>query len=135
VQTRLQRFGYEPSVVEGVVGWLVELGYVDDARFARLYCQEKTAGGWGRTRIEAELFRRGIRKALTAVIVEEGQEQGGTPVCDDGDLAALVRRRFKLESTGDPAGARRRAHSFLARRGHGWERIERVLRLAFADEA
>ena len=134
VQSRLEKYGYESSVVDGVVGWLADLGFVDDARFARLYCHEKSAGGWGPTRIGAELFRKGIPRELTAAVMEEDLEQGGPPGCDDGDLAALVRRRFQRQWVGDPTGTRRRAHSFLARRGHDWERIERVLRLAFATE-
>jgi len=36
VQSRLEKYGYEPSVVDGVVAWLMDLGYVEDARFARL---------------------------------------------------------------------------------------------------
>lgn len=134
VQSRLEKYGYEPSVVRGVVAWLVDLGYVDDERFACLYCREKAADGWGAARIVAELLRRGIPKQLTAGVMEKDLEQGGPSGCDDGDLAALVRRRFQREWDTDPTGARRRAQSFLARRGHGWERIERVLRLAFAAE-
>ena len=66
--------------------------------------------------------------------MEEDLEEDGPSGCDDGDLAALVLRRFRSDEARDPAGARRRAHSFLARRGHDWERIERVLRLAFDPE-
>ena len=134
VQSRLEKYGYEPSVVDGVVAWLMDLGYVEDARFARLYWHEKAAGGWGPARIAAELLQRGIPRELTAAIMEEDLEGGGPSRCDDADLAALVRRRFRCDRTRDPAGARRRAHAFLARRGHGWERIERVLELAFATD-
>lgn len=134
VQSRLEKYGYEAAVVDGVVEWLVDLGYVNDARFARLYWDEKSSGGWGPARVTAELLRRGIPRELTAAIMEEDLGQDGPSGCDDADLAALVRRRFQRDEARDPAGARRRAHSFLARRGHDWDRIQRVLRLAFTPE-
>jgi regulatory protein len=135
VEVRLRRYGYEDGVVEKTVGWLAGLGYLDDAHYASSYVREKERAGWGPRRIAAELARRGVAPGVTAAALSEAAAAGGDEEArarsDDG-LAALVRRRFQGEWERDPESARRRAYSFLARRGHGWERIDQVLRVAFA---
>ena len=48
------------------------------------------------------------------------------PPADDL-LTALVGRRFGARMAAGDAGAERRAGAFLARRGHDWQTIRRVL--------
>src|ERR671917_342740 len=57
VRDRLRRYGYGPETVEGVVGRLVELGYLDDKEFARTATREK-ARRYGPRRVSADRWRR-----------------------------------------------------------------------------
>ena len=57
---KLREAGYHPSVADEVVARFVEVGLLDDKRFAELFARSKAAAGWGRIKIERELTRRGV---------------------------------------------------------------------------
>ena len=57
---KLREAGYHPSVADEVVARFVEVGLLDDGRFAELFARSKAAAGWGRIKIERELTRRGV---------------------------------------------------------------------------
>lgn len=57
---KLGEAGYHPSVADEVVARFVEVGLLDDRRFAELFARSKAAAGWGRIKIERELARRGV---------------------------------------------------------------------------
>ena len=57
---KLREAGYHPSVADEVVARFVEVGLLDDRRFAELFARSKAAAGWGHTKIERELARRGV---------------------------------------------------------------------------
>jgi len=132
VDQRLQRYGYVPSVIAAAAEYLERLGYLDDERFAQTFIREKSAGGWGPRRLREELYRKGVDPALTEKLLAECLDEGADG--RDAHLVAQVRRRFAAEYQRDPARARRRAGGFLARRGHDWGAISRVLASAFAEE-
>jgi regulatory protein len=105
--------GFEEAAVEGAVGRLIELGELDDERFARRYAEDKRElRGWGAERIRESLLRRGIEAALADAAVDG---------CSDDELsradALLATRPGGLDSE----AARARALSFLTRRGYELE--------------
>ena len=63
--------GFSPQVVQAAVGRASEAGVVDDARFAQAFVRSKALCGWGRSRIERELERRGVSLELVRDDVEE----------------------------------------------------------------
>jgi len=133
VDHRLQRYGYVPSVITAAVEYLERLGYLDDQRFAQTFIREKSAGGWGPRRLREELYRKGVDPGLTEEVLVECLDEGAD--ARYAHLVVQVRRRFGPEYQRDPTRARRRAGAFLARRGHDWAAIARVLAGAFAAEA
>ena len=102
--------GFSTHEVESAVGQLIEIGELDDERFARRYAEDKRElRGWGPERIREALEKRGIR----------GREIQAALVADTGD--DLQRARELLERRGDPLvdeRSRARALAFLARRGY-----------------
>ena len=89
--------------VEAAISELVELGYVDDARYARLFAQDKrTLEEWGEERIRRSLRERGVERELVEAALLETAEADGT---DELTRAlSLLRRRFPKP----PAGRRER---------------------------
>lgn len=122
VEERLARYGYEPAILEAVTAWLEGLGYLDDVRYAEALGADKRRQGWGPGRIRQELQRRGVPADVADGVV-------GKRV-DEEDLVALVRRRFGALAATDGSLAKRRAHAYLARKGHEWDVIVRVTREA-----
>ena len=119
VRARLERAdGVEPSDAEQAVAILLEQGYLDDARFARLFAQDKRElDQWGSDRIRQALRARGVpselvEDALTAHAAETGS--GGEREIDRA--LALLRQRFP-SPTGDRR-ERERAFGVLLRKGY-----------------
>jgi regulatory protein len=131
--------GAEPAVAESALLELVEQGYLDDARFARLFVQDKRElNQWGSARIRRALMERGISDDLAGAAVGEADEEFGADaaVSDAGpefgpDAAvaeggaeltralAVLERRF----TGSLAEWREwdRALGVLLRKGYEYE--------------
>src|SRR5947209_12910905 len=102
--------------VEAAIGELTELGYLDDARYAQLFAQDKrTLEQWGAERIRRELIARGIPRDLAHAASEEGEQ-------DEGELEralAVLARRFP-DGVRD-ARERERALGMLLRKGYEYE--------------
>jgi regulatory protein len=112
MRVHLRRKGINPQDVERSIQALAEQGHLDDARFARLFVQDKRElDGWGGERIGRALLSRGIDAELVEAVL----------VADDGDseierALAVLRRRFPT-----PARDRRereRALGVLLRKGY-----------------
>jgi regulatory protein len=112
VRAHLESAGFDSRVVEQAIAALVEDGQLDDARFARLFAQDKRElEGWGSDRIRQVLLTRGVE---TELIEGALAEQGSG---DELERALeLLRRRFPT-----PAADRRerdRALGVLLRKGY-----------------
>jgi regulatory protein len=114
MRAHLERKGIAPLEIERSIDALVDAGQLDDARFVRLFVQDKRdLEGWGSERIRHVLLDRG---APLALIDEALAEQGG----DDVDRAAsLLRRRFPSPGLGRLD--RDRALGLLLRKGYDSE--------------
>ena len=118
----LARKRAEPAVIDTVVGELREQGYLDDARYAHRFAEDRRRlDGWGAERIERRLREAGVAPEL---IVEAVGEQGHE---DELEAAlALLRRRFP-----DPPATQRdceRALGMLVRKGYELELAHDAIR-------
>ncbi len=107
--------GYEAAAAETAVDRLVQLGFVDDARYAPIVVRHYAAKGYGAQRIRGELQRRGIPKNLWESAMAEMPEQ-------DETVDRLLRSRLRGADLRDRA-ALKRATDALLRRGYGWDEI------------
>jgi regulatory protein len=102
----------EPDAIDRAVAELTEAGFIDDARFAEHFAQDKrTLEQWGNERIERDLARRGVSEHLIADVI--------TTQDRDSELAAAlaVLRRRVPEPPADDRG-RDRAWRLLVRKGY-----------------
>jgi regulatory protein len=120
IRDRLRRYGYVEETVENVVLRLKELGYLDDAEFARLKAREK-ARRYGPRRVSAELRQSGVGEALAQEVVRE-EFAGRSEV---GEARSAAARRYN--GRGSDAEARR-VYGFLVRRGYSAEVCAQVAR-------
>ena len=120
IRERLGRYGYAAETIEAVIGRLEELGYVDDAEFARLKAREK-ARRYGPRRVSLELRKSGVGEELAREVVEE--EFAGRSEVEEARSAAA--RRYN--GRGSDAEARR-VYGFLVRRGYSAEVCAQVAR-------
>ena len=120
VRDRLRRYGYGQETVEGVVGRLVELGYLDDKEFARTATREK-ARRYGPRRVSADLRRSGVDAELAQNVVDE--EFAGRSELEEARSAAA--RRY---NRGGSDAEARRVYGFLVRRGYSSDVCAEVAR-------
>ncbi len=137
MRRHLERHGCRAEEIESAVELLGEQGYLDDARFARLFVEDKRRlEQWGCERIRRTLSQRGIGVELVEEALAAGGPDGeiaraaGGP---DGEITravGLLRRRFPK-----PPRERRerdRALGVLLRKGYTSEVALEAL-VAYAD--
>jgi regulatory protein len=123
VRRHLESKRVEPDTIEQTVAELGEQGYLDDARFAQRFVEDRrTLDHWGNERIERKLLASGVAPELvTAALIGADEEQSQF----DAALAVLTRRfRVPPESDRD----RERALGFLVRKGYELEVAYDVIR-------
>lgn len=112
VRRRLEAEQVQPGVLEEAVAELERQGYLDDARYARRFAEDRrTIDAWGAERIERRLLAVGVDPALIEAAVEARD-------ADEELEAALavLRRRFRDAPSDDRA--RERALGLLVRKGY-----------------
>ena len=118
----LARKRVEPAVIDAVVGELCEQGYLDDARFAQRFADDRRRlDGWGAERIEQRLRALGVDAELVAAAVSTRGHEGELEAA-----LALLRRRFP-----DPPATPRdceRALGMLIRKGYELELAHDAIR-------
>ena len=103
---------------EEIADWLEELGYLNDAEYARSVARHYSAKGWGERKIRDELWKRGVARDLWDQAMEEAQEP------EDG-VDAFLQKRFK--GAAPDRKELKRAADALARRGYRWNEIREGL--------
>lgn len=115
VRRRLCDAGYRADLVEGALERLTELGYLDDAAFARAWVESRDrARPRGARALRDELRRMGVpaADAEAALAAREARASGADP--DDPRLGPGAGERAASEASDDAAAAR-----LLARKGAG----------------
>jgi regulatory protein len=126
MQRHLQGRGCTPEEIEAAIASLAELGYLDDARYARLFAEDKRElDQWGSERIQRALLERGIDREL----VEQAVASGATG-SEISRAVALLKRRFP--SPPHDRRERERALGVLLRKGYDTELALDAL-AAYAD--
>ena len=117
IRARLEGSGFAEAEITLTLDELIELGYVDDRRYARLFVEDKrNLEQWGRERIMRSLGERGIDRD----IAERALAEVGDGPDEELDRAcALLTQRF----TRPPVDRRDRERAFgvLVRKGFGSE--------------
>jgi regulatory protein len=102
----------EPDTIDAALAELGEQGYLDDARFAQRFVEDRrTLDDWGAERIERKLQAAGVPGELIAAALDRGGEHDEL----EAAIAALA-RRFPAVPESDRD--RDRALGFLVRKGY-----------------
>jgi regulatory protein len=108
----LERKRVEPEAIEHAVAELQAAGYLDDARYAARFAEDKrTLERWGSERIELDLRRRGVAADLIDAAVAAQPRSG-----ELGAALELLAERLPQLPSDDRA--RDRAWRLLVRKGY-----------------
>jgi regulatory protein len=114
---RLADKGETPENAEKTVAWLLEIGLLDDTKYAESIARQYAQKGFGKRRITMELYRRGIDKELWDAALEELPEQ-------DDKIDALLAKKLPPEPSRTDI---KKSAEYLSRRGFSWAEIKSAL--------
>jgi regulatory protein len=124
VERKLRQRGYEAGEIAAAIARLEELGYLDDPATAAEYVRlQRERKGWGRTRLRAELLRRGVSERVAAEVLATSTDE------DELELARRELVRWRRGGGGERAQLARR----LERKGFPARVIVSVLDEAGLD--
>ena len=118
LRRKLRDKGASPEMAQKAAAWLLDLGVLDERAYAAMVVRHYAAKGYGRKRLEAELYRRELPRELWEEALEEMPDTGA-------QLDALVRKRLG-DATPDRKEVGRLASS-LMRRGYSWEEVRAAI--------
>ena len=118
LRRKLREKGASPEMAQKAAAWLLDLGVLDERAYAAMVVRHYSAKGYGRKRLEAELYRRELPRELWEEALEEMPDAGA-------QLDALVRKRLG-DATPDRKEVGRLASS-LMRRGYSWEEVRAAI--------
>jgi regulatory protein len=117
VRRHLEAKRVEPDTIEDTVAELLEQGYLDDARFARRFVEDRrTLDHWGNERIERKLLAAGVEGALVTAALHSPDSMTGASHSEFDAALATLTRRFRTPPETDRD--RERALGFLVRKGY-----------------
>ena len=115
---RLRRKGADPDEAAEAAERMEELGAVNDSAYAGVVVRHYAAMGYGRGRVEQELYRRGIPKELW--------EEALAELPDSADAIDTF-LRGKLKGRKPDRAELKRLSDALLRRGYSWNEIRPAL--------
>lgn len=115
---RLQEKGERAEDSEAAAQWLEELGMLDDARCAATVARHYARKGYGRKKIESELFRRKIPRECWSAALAELEDPAE-------EIDRLVER--KLRGREPDVKELAKVQGFLLRRGYDWQQVKEAL--------
>ena len=115
---KLKEKGYAEGAQEAVEK-LKSSGYIDDERFCRLFASELVRlKGYGKKRVEQELYRKGVSRDIIYSVLEE-------ITFDTDTLSDIIKRKY-LSKLNDEKG-RQRTFNALMRLGYSYSEIREAL--------
>lgn len=138
---RLRRSAVPEPVADATLERLAELGYVDDAAFARWWAEQRDRHApRGRRMLEAELRQRGVpRDVIEAYRAqhdgpERAPEDRGLPGTEPERARDALERHLRGRPMPEDPKARQRMGMFLMRRGFDPETVRATIRAAAATD-
>jgi regulatory protein len=121
---KLRRKGYDRQAVDAALERCRDLGYLDDARTARMMADHLVSRGYGPLRIRQVLVQKGLEEALVEQVMAAGESE------DDqvrSAQKALEKKASRLRRQSDPWKRRQIAYRFLSGRGFPSTVVNRVI--------
>ncbi|MCD8214548.1 MAG: RecX family transcriptional regulator [Clostridiales bacterium] len=121
ITDRLKRDGFSEEIINRVLSFSEEYGYVDDRAFAEAYIEEKRRlKGFGGIRLKRELYQKGI----SPEIIEELSEKLSD---DDTDIIKkAIDKKLKGKVPADRKELQR-LYGYLMRKGYSYEKSKEAL--------
>lgn len=112
---------YNEAEINEAIKRLIELKFLNDDNFARLFTENRQRKGKSKRAIEFELKLKGINKDQSEVVL-------GDATSDFKTALAYLTKRLKQFDRYEPGEKQKKIISRLRSRGYDWDIIQRVLK-------
>lgn len=117
----LNKKEYHQSIVELVIKYLLEKQYLNDERFTQMYIEGKSKNNnYGPKKIKFDLLNKGIDKVLIDEALQDFDE-------DMEEIIELVNKKYSKLKDADYNKQYNSIGGFLARKGHSYDTIKKVI--------
>lgn len=124
LEQRLRLKKIPAQLVELVLGELKKTSLIDDARFAKIWTQDRLKKGYGPRRIEKELNEKGLDRQIIAGSIKNARTfLNASPVLNE--LLEKRLRRFKKQD--DRLKTKQKLFNYLYRRGFELDHVRRYI--------
>lgn len=122
IRTLLSSENFDEEIIDEVLDYLIEYGFVDDEAYALLFCRDKrNINGYGPVKIAYILRQKGIDDATIAHGLEEY-----TAEIEQAKIASIVEKKYLRD--GILIKEREKIIRFLLSRGFHYGEIKEVLK-------
>lgn len=125
LKLKLIKKKYDKSIIDNVIQSLKEQNYLDDDQFAKLLIEEKSVKKkFGRNKIKAELYKKGINKSIIDSVLNNQDDE-----LNYDNAIFLAKKKLKLlnDKNTDKRKLKEKLFSFLLSKGYDSELIMKVI--------
>lgn len=123
LEKKLEEKGFDQKIIQKTLKRIIELGYLDDEKFARAWLEARKLSGKGKFIVQRELRKKGVDEELIKKILEEYKEE------DEFErVLELAEKKIKTYKNLKPFEQKQKLARFLASRGFSWTIISEVWR-------
>lgn len=129
VKDHLKRKGYEESIVQITIDYLVEKKYLNDLEFAESFIRDKSyLNKYGINKIRYELMNKGISKEIIARTLKFDDDE------EYNNAMELAHKKMKSYKKLDRDSIYRKLGGFLQRKGYRYDTVSKVIRDVLDEE-
>jgi len=122
LRDKLKAKQFDPKIIDQAIKKVEELGYLNDAEFARAFIEMKKSKG--KIAIRFELRRKGV----DGEIIKSSLEKYYSTDEETGSALSLAQKKLRTYKRLPPFKIKQKLSQYLAGRGFNWDIIKDVLR-------
>ncbi len=133
LKLKLKQKNYNENFINEIINELMAKGYLNDYEFAVAFAEENIRNKyWGKKKVEAELFKKGIERNIIFKVIEENIPPGN----DLDNAIELGKKKMKslLSRNIDKEKIKPKLYSFLLSKGYDYENCKRVVEILISEE-
>lgn len=124
IRKKMTRWDVDEELQQRVIDYLTQERYIDDARYARFFINDKTKyNHWGQRKVEQALYMKGISREIYEPLIKE--------MCDESYediLLPLLRRKSQTIKANSDYEAKQKLLRFAMQRGFTYEQASQCLK-------
>lgn len=129
MNNHLKKKGYDDSIINRTIDYLLEKNYLDDYKFAESFIKDKTyLNKYGTNKIRYDLLNKGVPKEIISKTLKYNSHE------EYENALELANKKIQSYKNQDRNSIYRKLGSFLQRKGYRYEIVSKVLKDVLNEE-